>query len=516
MTQLIVVIGYLAALLVLGYFASRLSRGTSSDYMLASNTIGPVLLLMSLFGTTMTAFALVGSTGQAWKLGAGVFGLMASAAGIVHSLCFLIIGVPLWAAGRRHGFRTQIQYFRARLDSSLAGALLFPVLVGLVVTYLLLGVVGAGAVVNAVTADAFVTQGWFAGSGHAVPNSLASAVICAVVLTYVFFGGMRGTAWANTFQTTVFMVLGVVTFVTLANALGKGSTLVESMANASKAAPVSHITRELFTGTKWFAYLLIPLSVGMFPHVFQHWLTARSAKTFKLAIIMHPIFVMIVWAPCVMIGVWAAGSGIEFSSLDTVLGQLVEKFATPLLGGLLTAGILAAIMSSLDSQFLCLGTMFSEDIVRDTFRLKLSDRQSVWTTRIFVVVIVAVTYGLSFVLPATVFNLGIWSFSGFTGLFPLVFAAVYWRRLTVAGAIASILVTIASWLWLFRMAEWGGNKQFKFPEQPVSLGLLEIPPLEPVLTIFVLSAVTLVVVSLVSKPPGQATLDKFFGQRKVK
>jgi SSS family solute:Na+ symporter len=63
MTQLIIICIYLALLVALGVFSSRLFRGTSKDYMLASHSIGPFLLLMSLFGTTMTGFALVGSTG---------------------------------------------------------------------------------------------------------------------------------------------------------------------------------------------------------------------------------------------------------------------------------------------------------------------------------------------------------------------------------------------------------------------------------------------------------------------
>ena len=97
MTQLAIIAGYLVLLLLLGLGANRLFRGTSRDYMLASHSIGPFLLLMSLFGTTMTAFALVGSTGRSYLWGAGVYGLLASASGIIHSLCFLLIGVRLWA-----------------------------------------------------------------------------------------------------------------------------------------------------------------------------------------------------------------------------------------------------------------------------------------------------------------------------------------------------------------------------------------------------------------------------------
>ena len=81
-TPLLVVGFYLFLLIGLGVVSSRLFRGTSADFFVAERSIGPFLLLMSVFGTTMTAFALVGSTGKAWELGNGVYGLMASASGI--------------------------------------------------------------------------------------------------------------------------------------------------------------------------------------------------------------------------------------------------------------------------------------------------------------------------------------------------------------------------------------------------------------------------------------------------
>ena len=112
---------------MLGLMASRMFRGTKKDYLLASHSIGPFLLLMSLFGTTMTAFALVGSSGEAFKEGIGVYGMLASSSGIIHSLVFFVVGVKLWSLGRRHGYTTQIQYFRDRLDSDFVGILLFPI-----------------------------------------------------------------------------------------------------------------------------------------------------------------------------------------------------------------------------------------------------------------------------------------------------------------------------------------------------------------------------------------------------
>lgn len=615
MTQFIIICIYLSLLLGLGMFASKLFKGTKEDYQLASHSIGPFLLLMSIFGTTMTAFALVGSSGEAFKEGIGVYGMLASSSGIIHSLCFFVIGIKLWDLGRRYGYTTQIQYFRDRLDDDGIGILLFPILVGLIIPYLLIGVISGGVVMQTMTGGAFPDVAMFQTTSPATNGGLSpwlgSLVICLVVLIYVFFGGMRGTAWANAFQTIVFMILGVVTFVVIANKLGSGASLdankdgvttyaeikaseakgagialkqargalakatdkgnadaitkatkaiekaqarVDSASdlaakrwaliskfdangdeeitaderpgffgnlnNATAAADDTKVTREEMSKTKFFTYLLIPLSVGMFPHLFQHWLTAKSAKSFKLPVVAHPVFIMVVWVPCVLIGIWATSGlvppvpplpkipdSVTVVNANAVLPFLVKTQTAPILGGLLTAGILAAIMSSLDSQFLCIGTMFGTDLVSHYMgKDRFTDKQHVWITRGFIVLIVAITYGFSLANPRSVFAMGVWCFSGFASLFPLIFAAVYWRRLTVAGAYACVAAVIATWCYLFFDSGFGSNRRY----------VLELPlggetyQLMPVVGIFMAGLIAMIVVSLITKPPKEEVLNKFF------
>ena len=498
---LIIIVAYLAILLLVGLSANRLFRGTSQDYLLASHSIGPFLLLMSLFGTTMTAFALIGSTGEAYKDGVGVYGKMASSSGIMHSLCFFLVGIKLWSLGRRHGYVTQIQFFRDRLESNGIGLILFPVLVGLVVPYLLIGVLGAGFVVNGVTQGSFGPD-VFAAYNNGVPNWLASLVICLVVLVYVFFGGMRGTAWANALQTMVFMVLGLVAFFVIANQLGGQDTWIGNLKAATAAAAKERLTRAHIPELKFLTYMLIPLSVGMFPHIFQHWLTAKSANSFKLPIVAHPLFIMIVWAPCVLIGVWATSeaAGVPAAvSPNAVLTFLVKKLSGPVLTGFLSAGILAAIMSSLDSQFLCMGTMFTNDLVLQyAGRERFSDRQTVWMARGFIIFVVAVTYVLSLYAQQSVFSLGIWCFTGFASLFPLVVAALYWKRLTKAGAYAAVLGTAVAWLYFFYDSGFGKDRGYTV------VGMM------PVAVVMMVSLVAMVAVSLATRPPSAGTLAKFF------
>ncbi|MEC8243894.1 MAG: sodium:solute symporter family protein [Verrucomicrobiota bacterium] len=566
MTTLIVIIGYLCLLLALGFFSNKLFRGTSKDYFVASHSIGPFLLLMSVFGTTMTAFALVGSTGKSFERGIGTYGLMASISGLVHAAIFFLIGIRLWAFGKKHGYITQIQFFRARFESDSIGYLLFPILVLLVIPYLLIGIIGAGKTIEPVTAGAFPTlfmnptaPQWLGG----VPPWLTGLVVSLVVLSYVFMGGSRGAAFANTFQTIVFMVMGLVAFVFIINALGginnagkvparineKGLVVQDYQFDKQKAQlqaneppkPIGrvidfensnltnqqpHFWREPVTVefkkkipksgelvpferelgipfVTFVTYLFIPLSVGMFPHLFQHWLTARSAKSFRLTVIAHPLCIMVVWVPCVLVGAWASGvlpPGIPPPAvLSAMLNLLVGD---PVLIGLLTAGVLAAIMSSLDSQFLCLGTIFTNDIViHRTGENKYSDKQIIFIARCFIVVIVAVTYILAMLAKnANVFDLAIWCFSGFSALFPVIFAALYWKRTTKQGAIASIIAALLTWLYYFHESGYGG-------EYMVGPGIV------PAAICFGVSAVVLTAVSLFTKPPSEETLDKFFPKK---
>ena len=489
-TPIIIVFVYLGLLLLLGVGSSFFTKQKdSAEYFKASNSVGPVLLLLTVFGTTMTAFALVGSSGEAYKKGIGAYGLMASWSGLIHSAVFFLVGIKLWAFGKKYGYSTQIQFFRERYESKVLGFMLFPVLVGLVIPYLLIGVKAGGGALAGISKDMFT------------PAS-GGALICAVVLVYVFFGGMRGTTWANAMQTLVFIITGIIAFYMISNKLGGMQAASEAVLNSPKA---DHLARDGKYGhAEFFSYLLIPLSVGMFPHLFQHWLTAKSAKSFKLSVGLHPICIMLVWVPCVLIGIWATTVVLSPPKGTPVLVEMIKMLKSPVMGGILSAGILAAIMSSLDSQFMCVGTMFTNDVlfnIKD--ESKFTDKQKIWAGRTFIILIVIVTWIIAQYAPNDIFKLAVWCFSGFAALFPIVFAALYWKRATKIGAMASLITTAVVWCILFFKA--AGSK-FSH-ETELIYGVM------PVTFIFLASAIAMFIGSLVSQPPSDETVQKFFPEK---
>lgn len=574
--QLAIIVVYLAALIVLGLASGRVFKGTAHDYFVASRGIGPVLLVLSVFGTTMTAFAIQGSSGEAWASGVGVYGKMASWSGIVHAACFFLIGAKLWTYGKRYGYQTQIQFFRERFESNNLGLVLFPVLVVLQMPYIIIGIIGSGTMIEVATRGAF--PGIFTATNGAVPFWLGTLVATGVVWLYVSLGGARATAWANALQTVIFLVVGIVTFAAIADRLGgfdqatrmvqeynptaltRGVTdehrqVYESkMAEwraATTAAPAGgeepvesakrlppppprvlkpHPTKTM-SELEFFSYGMIPLSVAMFPHLFQLWLTARSAKTFRLTVTLHPLLIMLIWAPCVAIGVWATSAMVDgvpvipFTpegpllaggprpNANQVLPLMVQMLHNPVVSGLLAAGVLAAILGGMDAQFLCLGSMFTHDIVGHYFEHdRMTDHQRLLTGRIFVVVVVLASWLLTLALQSAkpIFGLAVWCFSGFSALFPLVFGALYWRRMTKVGAYASVLAGIG--LGVYYYVSRGLEHGFSSRIEP----LVSLPGLDhewgvvPALPMVAAAAAALVVVSLLTRPPRDETLRRFF------
>src|SRR5262245_55647434 len=175
-----VVFLYLGTVLAIGLVSRRVSTGRqdAEDFFLAGRSLGPAVFLLSLFGANMTAFSILGASGHAFANGIVTYGLMASSSALVIPLSLFVIGTRLWAFGKRNGFMTPVQLFRDRWECRHIGTVIFAVQAGLLVPYIIIAVIGGG------TTLATVTEGL-------VPYWLGGAIVSAVIMGYVFLGGMR-------------------------------------------------------------------------------------------------------------------------------------------------------------------------------------------------------------------------------------------------------------------------------------------------------------------------------------
>ena len=381
--------------------------GQAEDYFLASRSLGPVVFLLSLFGTNMTAFTILGSAGHAFANGIVTFGLMASSSAFVIPLTLFFIGTRMWALGKRHGFMTPVQMFRDRWECGHIGTVIFAVQAALLVPYIIIGVMGGGTALSAI-------------SGGLLPYWLGGAIVALVVMSYVFFGGMRGTAWVNTFQTVLFLSFGAVALIVIGRGMGGFDTAMETLLASPATAPL--LTRERISPHFFFSYTFIPLSTIAFPHITIFCLTARRMAQFKRTVIFYPLCILAIWLPCVFLGVAANSmrdvpriqqkhearqalaaapasmSADDRAALrrraagDDVVLVLLDRYAPLWLAGLLGAGIMAAVMAS-DSQILALSTMFTEDVFAFYGgKARFGEAVQVQTGRIFVVLLTIVAY----------------------------------------------------------------------------------------------------------------------------
>ena len=226
-------------------------------------------------------------------------------------------------------------------------------------------------------------------SGGFVPFWLGGAIVALVVMSYVFFGGMRGTAWVNTFQTVLFLSFGAIALIVIARGMGGFPAAIESLLSSPATAPL--LTRERISPWYFFSYTFIPLSTIAFPHITIFCLTARRMGQFRRTVIFYPLCILAIWLPCVFLGV-AANAMTDVPKIqqklearqelaaapasmpaderaalrrraagDDVVPIMLEQYAPLWLAGILGAGIMAAVMAS-DSQILALSTMFTEDV----------------------------------------------------------------------------------------------------------------------------------------------------------
>ena len=532
------VFAYLAVVLYVGIFAfRRSSRGQSAeDYFLASRSLGTAVFLFSLFGTNMTAFTILGSSGHAFTNGIVTFGLMASASALIIPVTLFLIGTRLWALGKRFGFMTPVQFFRDRWECGHIGTVIFAVQAALLVPYIIIGVMGGGSTLAA------ISGGW-------VPYWVGGALVAVVVMGYVFFGGMRGTAWVNTLQTILFLSFGAAALAIIASGMGGFRQAAEEMLGSPATAPL--LTRERISPWFFLSYTFIPLSTIAFPHINIFCLTARRVQQFKPTVILYPICLLAVWLPSVFLGVMAnratavpsiatklearkaladQNSILPFEERtrlrqaaagDDVIVLLLNHYAPVWLAGLLGAGIMAAVMAS-DSQILALSTMFTEDVFAFYGgKERFGPAAQVHTGRIFVLGLTALAYLIALRAPASIFELAVqYAFSGYSSLFPLLVAALFWKGSTKWGALASTLWTVVA---VVAVAVFQYNVPapqsgpattvwtvFGAPALSRTPGGTAVFGLMPVVPMVLISMLLMVTVSVLTRTPGEQTLRRYF------
>ncbi|MBN1858627.1 sodium:solute symporter family protein [Candidatus Bipolaricaulota bacterium] len=431
MVEILIVAAYLTILLGLGFHASRRMRRTSEDYFVASRSLSPILLFLTMAATNFSALTVFGFSGSGWSFGYAFYPVIAFGTGFM-AVMFLVIGLPVWQLGREHGWVTPPEMIMARWRNPWLRGVFLAVMIIFTLPYLAMQPMAAGYAL-----EGLVGIPYFAGA----------ALMTAVMLLYTYFGGLRGVAWTDALQGGMLIVSLMAALVCVAGAHG-------GMAQANRAA--FEAFPELFsrpgaggiyTPGIWLGYLLLWMWADpMFPQLFQRFYAARSRRAIRTTAVLYPILTGFLFLLPVSIGVVGRVALPELpvgKAADEILPLLLTTHAPRWIAALVLTSALAALMSTLDSQLLSLSSILTRDLLQPALagseRFQ-SDRARFWMGKLAVVVLAVAGLAIAWRPPASFLRIATQAFTGLAVLFPTVIATLYSRRATAAGCLASILV----------------------------------------------------------------------------
>ncbi|MCR4392104.1 MAG: sodium:solute symporter family protein [Candidatus Acetothermia bacterium] len=420
----LVVGGYLAVLAGIGLWARRRARRSLEDYFVASRTLSPWVLFLTMAATNFSAFTVFGFSGAGWRIGYAFYPIMAFGTGFM-AISFYFIGFPVWRLGREKGLLTPPELVFDRFRSPTLRLLFLAVMAVFTLPYLAMQPMAAGYAL-----EELLGLPYFAGA----------ALVTAVVLFYTFLGGMRGVAWTDVVQGGMMLVLLLVALGVVAAPFGGLSAANRAAASAWPGLFSRPGLGGAFPPGIWFGYMLLWLLCDpMFPQLFQRFYAARDERALSTTMLLYPLVTGILFLLPVAIGVVGRLAFPELPSgiaSDRILPLLLSRYAPPVLEALVLAAALAALMSTLDSQLLTLSSMLTRDLWEPLTKRPASP----WLGKLFVVGLALAGLAIAWRPPATFLEIATEAFTGLAVLFPTVVAALYWRRATAPGAIASILV----------------------------------------------------------------------------
>ena len=478
--ELIVFIVYLIFMLGIGvYFFLRMRSGGEKDYFLGGRQMGPWVSALSAGASDMSAWSLMGLPASVYALGMGQTWIAIGLA-IGYALSWILEAPRL----RRYSIAakdsiTIPQYLTNRfLSRSKAMQVICAVIFLVAYTvYAASSIKACGTLFNTVVG---------------VDENAAMYVAAVIIISYTFLGGFSAVSWTDFFQ-------GMLMLAALLIAPIFALALVQSGQGASAMDQVGAGYWKLFTN--WQDVISgLGWGLGYFgmPHIIIRFMAVRSDKDMKKSAVIGISWTVLILGFAVIAGLIGRMYLGEITDTSTVFIQMVRKMFPPVISGVLLSAILAASMSTADSQLLSSASAFASDVYKPVIRKgKASDKEMLWMGR-GVVLAVAIAALLIASNPGSgsIMDLVSNAWGVFGAAFgPVILLSLFWRRFTFGGAVAGIVVGAAvDILWLAFLS---------------STGVYEIVPG------FLCGIAAAVAVSLMGKAPG-ADVVKLFDQVRSK
>ncbi len=482
MAEIIAFVLYFVLVLGIGlWFFVKSKSNNEKDYFLGGRKMGPWVTAMSAQASDMSAWLLMGLPGSILAFGMGQ--------------AWIGIGLALGTAANWIFVAKRLRKFSKASGDSIT-----------LPQYLSNRFCTANptlkivcAVIFLISFTIYVASGFSAGATvftqlfPSLEFQTALIIFAVVILVYTFLGGYKAVCWTDFFQGMLMLValLAVPIVILLtkeldASALETVYTYTEKGTTTSYAFTSNLFSanwREIVSGLGW--------GLGYFgmPHILVRFMGIEKPSMVKKSAIVAIIWVVITLLAAIVIaylGRMTIGAELLPNGQQELVFIRFAKILFPgFISGILLAAIIAASMSTADSQLLVASSSFTSDIYKPILRKNASEKETLWVGRIVIVIVAVIGFfiansnGKGAQAIMTMVDNAWGLFGGAFG--PVVVLSLFWKRLTYKGALSGIIIgALVDIIWLLRLS---------------STGIYEIVPA------FIAGAVVAVVISLIDKKP---------------
>lgn len=422
---------YIVAMLAIGAVAFRSTRNLG-DYLLGGRRLGPAVTALSAGASDMSGWLLLGLPGALYLGGLGeswiVIGLCIGA-----FLNWTWVAGPLRTSTESMGALTLPDYLESRFDDH---SKLLRLVSALLILLFFTFYAASGMVAGATLFSSSFGLSYF-----------ASLMIGAVVIVaYTVVGGFLAVSWTDFVQGLMMLLALVVVPVVIVTELGGIGMTLDTIASIDP----HHVS--LFDGASVIGVAgLLAWGLGYFgqPHILARFMAISSAERMGTArlIGMSWMIVATLGAMCVgLFGIaYLASEPLDPSDSETVFIVLTQAIFNPWIAGVLLAGILAAVMSTIDSQLLVSSSALSEDFYKTWLRPGAGVGELVLVGRLTVLLISIVAVVIAMDPASKVLGLVSYAWAGLGASFgPVILVSLYWKGANRDGALAGMVVGAAT------------------------------------------------------------------------
>ena len=495
---MITIVVYLLLVLAVGFHFARKNESVS-DFYLGGRKLGPLVTAMSAEASDMSSYLLMGLPGLAYLTGVADVGWTVIGLGVGTYLNWLFTARRL----RRYTHVTKSftlpQFFSKRFhdDKNIICAIAAVIIIIFFIPY---------------TASGFAACGKLFGSLFNANYMTAMIISAIVIVAYTAAGGFLAASTTDFIQSIIMTIalLFVLVFSTI-SAGGVGAVLENARALPGYLSATHTFVQDTASAKPYtFLQIISTLAWGLgyfgMPHILLRFMAVEDEKKLKLSRRVASVWVVIAMAVAVLIGIVGRGltangmiAQLTGSDSETIIVKVAHLLSTygyfpALMAGLILAGILASTMSTADSQLLAASSSVSQNIMQEALHMNVSKKTSMLVARLTVIVIAVIAIFIARDPNSSVFEIVSFAWAGFGAAFgPVVICALFWKRATWQGALSGMIAGgVSVFVWKYLIAPMGGV-----------FAIYELLPA------FLVGLVVIVVVSLLTKAPGQEIIDEF-------